>query len=636
MRQLKTRVAGCFGLALALSLILAACGGADPTPTRGPAPPPTPVVVEQTVVVERTVPVQQTVIVERTVPVQQTVVVERTVPVQQTVVVERTVPVQQTVVVERTVPVQQTVVVERTVVVDRVVVATPRPQVLPAQEAQSGGTLRVASIVANPAHFDIHQSGTVANLFPQAPMFNGIVRYNPADGGQTIAGDLAHAWEVSDGGLRYTFTLRDGVTFHDGGLLTSADVVATYSRIMNPPEGITSPRKDLFRSVQEVRAVDDLTVEFTLSQPDALFLEAVAVEWNVIVRKQTLEDNNFDLKKIRDIPGTGPFRFQAFSPGEKWDLDKHTEYWNEGLPYLDGLEIFHALPPQNSALVLSGRADIGLAVERKALELAKERSMEGIIYNSSVNTGIWFNTTREPFSDPRVRKAIDLAADHNALIQSVKALWPLTPSRWVIPRTKFSLSDEELSNLLPLREDKAEAIAEAKRLMAEAGYADGFGPIDLLARQFSTHIVLAEGLQAMLKENLNIESNIRLVDSAVWSEEASQRTFDITISALGAQTFDPAEYMRTFYGTDGGANFSFYSNPTLDSILDQLASERDTAKRIALVRDAAEILEQDVPALELGYLTYVDIWHSHVKGVPSREAAGIYSLRRYDTVWLER
>src|SRR2546430_17660513 len=110
----------------------------------------------------------------------------------------------------------------------------------PDPAAKRGGTLRYG-ILSAAAHFDVHQSGTVANIGPQSPMYDTLIRRHPKDG-QTIIPDLAQRWEISPDGRKYTFHLRNGVKFHDGAELTADDVKATYERIARPPQGIVIPR----------------------------------------------------------------------------------------------------------------------------------------------------------------------------------------------------------------------------------------------------------------------------------------------------------------------------------------------------------------------------------------------------------
>ncbi len=115
----------------------------------------------------------------------------------------------------------------------------------PEPHAKRGGVLRYGTLSA-PAHFDVHQSGTIANLGTQGCMYDNLIRRDPRDSGQAIIPDLAHSWDITKDGKTYTFFLRKGVKFHDGGDFTAEDVKATFQRIIFPPQGFSSPRTPLF------------------------------------------------------------------------------------------------------------------------------------------------------------------------------------------------------------------------------------------------------------------------------------------------------------------------------------------------------------------------------------------------------
>ena len=176
----------------------------------------------------------------------------------------------------------------------------------PEPNPKYGGVLRYG-ITSTPPHFDIHQSGTVNNMATQGCMYDNLIRRNPLDSGQTIIPDLAHSWEIAPDGKTYTFFLRKGVKFHDGADFTAEDVKATYARIVWPPEGVSIPRTPLFATVSEINVRDAHTIEFKLHEPRpaSFMLAAFACGWNVIVRKQTLEDNNYNLRRVMNYPGTG-------------------------------------------------------------------------------------------------------------------------------------------------------------------------------------------------------------------------------------------------------------------------------------------------------------------------------------------
>src|ERR1700686_4799075 len=275
----------------------------------------------------------------------------------------------------------------------------------PEPNAKSGGVLRHGMPLRAP-HFDIHQAGTIFILGAAACMFDNLIRHDPNDGANTIIPDLAHSWEIAPDGRTYTFHLRQGVQFHDGAELTSEDVKATYDRIAKPPTGISIPRSVLFKAVSEINARDKYTIEFKLWEPRPIsfMMSAFASGWNVIVRKKTLEDNNYNLRKLATYPGTGPFRTVRYVENEVRVLEKNPTYWNKGLPYLDGIEFYKLIPfsPELGSAILSGRCDYIRVTDPVTARKAKDMpGLSTTAFNQSVIQGVWVNDKKKPFADPR-------------------------------------------------------------------------------------------------------------------------------------------------------------------------------------------------------------------------------------------
>ena len=168
----------------------------------------------------------------------------------------------------------------------------------PEPNPKKGGVLKYG-ILNRPPHFDVHQSGTVGNLGTQGCMFDNLIRRDPRDSGKTIVPDLAHSWEIAKDGKTYTFHLRKDVLFHDGTEFTSADVKATFDRIVKPPAGVSIPRSALFTAVSEITAPDKHTVQFKLAAPRPVnfMMSSFASGWNVVFSKKTLEENAYNLRK---------------------------------------------------------------------------------------------------------------------------------------------------------------------------------------------------------------------------------------------------------------------------------------------------------------------------------------------------
>jgi ABC-type transport system substrate-binding protein len=510
----------------------------------------------------------------------------------------------------------------------------------PEPNAKYGGTLRYG-ILSAPAHFDVHQSGTVSNMAAQGPMYDTLIRRDPKDG-QTIIPDLAQRWEVAPDGTSYTFFLRQGVKFHDGADFTAEDVHATFARIIWPPKGFSSPRTPLFSAVNAINIRDPYTIEFKLSEPRPkdFMLGAFASGWNIIVRKKTLDEHENNLRKVPDFPGTGPFRHVKRIDKEVWIMEKNPHYWNKGLPYLDRLEIYHLPPwsPDVAAALLGGKVDYVRTIDPVAARKVKEMpEMTFMDFYQSVIHAIWVNNTKKPFDDPRVRRAMHLALDRHALVEVVKDVTPTLVGGFTYPFSEFAASVEEQAKRLGYQPDSAAAIKEARRLLAEAGHAKGLKDVDFMVRELAHHKLWAAAIQAMLKETLNIESTMRTVQTSVWFDEAQAGNFDITISAIVSTVLDPSDYFNSWYKKDGPQNYSKWHSPALEALLPQIDRELDDKKRKALIQQAEEVMEQDPPLLPVAWEKMNDAWYNYVKGHTAKPSYfGIYDVVRWDTVWLDK
>src|SRR5882724_11677200 len=466
---------------------------------------------------------------------------------------------------------------------------TPSP-VRPDPAAKRGGTLRYAVHNA-PAHFDVHQSGTVANIGPQSPMYDCLIRRDPKDG-QTIIPDLAWKWDISPDGKKYTFYLRKGVKFHDGADFTADDVKATYERIVRPPKGVVIPRSSLFTTVGDIVVVDPHKIEFRLTEarPKAFMLGSFASGWNIIVRKKTLEENQGNLRQVMNYPGTGPFRHVARRDKEVWHMERNPDYWNKGLPLVDKLDVYHMFPfsPELGSSFLSGKIDYARLLDPVSWRKAKE--MPGVTaaaFNQSVIQAFWTNMAKnKALADPRVRRAIHLAMDRHALVEVVKDTAPMQVGGFIYPFHPMSTPRVELEKKLGYQTDMKPAVQEARRLMKEAGYGNGLKGLDFMVRDIATFKLWAVAIQAMLKEALNIESNLRVVQTSVWFDEAQAGNFDLAISAIVSTLMDPSDIFSAWYGKDGPQNYGSWVNEPFHTLAAQIEKELDQTKRKAMVRQA--------------------------------------------------
>jgi ABC-type transport system substrate-binding protein len=510
----------------------------------------------------------------------------------------------------------------------------------PEPNPKHGGVARLG-IPNRPPHFDIHQSGTFFNIGAQGCMFDNLIRRDPRDGGKTIIPDLAHSWEIAKDGKSYTFHLRQGVQFHDDAELTADDVKATFDRIVKPPEGVSIPRSILFRAVSEITARDKYTVEFKLAEPRPIdfMMSALASGWNVIVRKKTLEDNNYNLRKVVVYPGTGPFRSVRRVENEVWVMEKNPNYWNKGLPYLDGIEFYHVLPfsPEMASAILSNRVDYVLATDPVTFRKAKTMpEISTDTHYQSVVHATWINNKKKPLDDPRVRRALNLALDHRVLVEVVRDVAPMITGGFIYPFSEFATPKEEFEKRLGHQADPTAAIKEAKGLMAAAGYANGINGLDYMVRDIAIFKLWSQAIQAMLKDALNVQCNLRTVVESVWFEDAASGHFDLAIGAIVSTLVDPSDYFNAWYGKNGPQNYSFWDNKEFQALSAQIDREVDPAKRLPLIRQAEAIMEQDPPLLPIAWETIHTVWYSYLKGLRPQGAFGVYDMVREDTFWLDK
>ena len=527
----------------------------------------------ETVVKE--IPVEK--IVEKEVVREVPVEVEKVVEVEREVVKEvvREVPVEVVKEVEVIKEVPKVITEEKVVVreVEKVVVATPVPA---GQEPfllktldpfpKRGGQLILAAH-GPPAHFDLLQAGSVANIGSMGAMFDGLLRRDPRTPLIPVVPDLASRWEISPDGLTYTFTLREGVKFHDGDEMDSSDVKASWDRILFPREGVLSQRLPSVDIINEVNALDDYTVEFKMSGPRALdaMMIAFAMQWHVILQKEFLEANNDNLREIDNYPGTGPFVYGSRDDSQ-WIQNANPDYWNPNAPYVDSIKHvwLRARTPENTAALLGGITDWNMWIAPKdGKNIGDKVGINAITMHMPVVHGVMFNTQRTPFDDARVRRALMLVIDQQAMLKAIEDVKALGFGDMFLDGTPFALSTEQLQQIPGFRKPTPEDIADAQKLLADAGYpnGEGIGALDLLTRDDPPIRIYSNAIQGMLKQHLNVDTEIRLIDVSGFYEDARQGKFDIfPEGGTSGAVPDPSIYLTAILGSDGPSNFGKWEN----------------------------------------------------------------------------
>ena len=523
--------------------------------------------------------------------------------------------------------------------------ATPVPEFfLKAPEANPklGGTLKWTAI-HRPAHYDLGQATSTTYIWVLHHTFDNLVRFDPfGPGVSKVIPDLAKSWDISDDGLTYTFTLRDGVKWHDGTNMTAADVKATFDRIIFPPTGILSPKQAFFAAVTGIEVRGPKTVEFKLSKPQGLLLKYMSMPALSIMQKKALDENNLDLKSIWPVPGTGPFIMTERQFGEFHKYEKNPNYWNPDLPYLDGIVLSHAgWGPPTGAQFLAGQCDICFGLDPQTAELAKDKNnLTVFAYPSTSPQMMSLNNARAPFNDVRVRKAVHLAVDWFAVRKSVEDVLGLGSAGWLLAGDEYHPNYWAKAKDQPgWRKTTADDIAQAKKLLADAGYADGIkDPIVFLGRDSAKGRIVTATTAGLLKQVLGIESETFLNNSTIHYEIIAQQEYDIADTGAAQPLPVVHLYMGDLLSTDRSRNWHAYSNPALDKLVADMDVTSDPVKYGQQVQQIIDIMDQDVPFLIYGHASDRIGWTNIVKGNPLDQVntTDDGGRTRMDTIWLDQ
>src|SRR6201997_4755252 len=339
--------------------------------------------------------------------------------------------------------------------------------------AKRGGTLEFAVLV-EPGNFDCHANISFAFLHPIAPHYSTLLKFDAPNYPQ-IVGDLAESWNVSPDRLTYTFKLRPNILFHDGSKLTSADVKASYERIVHPPSGVVSARKVDYAAIASIDTPDPHTIVFHLQWPEAAMLANFASPWNCIYSAAKLAaDPQFPKTQIL---GSGAFVFNEHVKGQYWRGSRWEKYFQPGRPYLDGYRADFITGPA----VMNGYKSGKIAAEfRGVTPVQRDELLEALGDRVEVSESPWlsnllvvFNTKRPPFNDARVRRALSLAIDRwGAAAKQIGSTFLKYVGGVMRPGSNMATPESELVTIPGFARDIAASRDEARRLLFDAGVHD--------------------------------------------------------------------------------------------------------------------------------------------------------------------
>ena len=455
--------------------------------------------------------------------------------------------------------------------------AAATPVVVSAAETPRRGGVLLAAIAADAPSLDAHQEVTFATIELVAPIYSTLLQIDPYNYPKII-GDLATEWKIAPDGLIYTFKIHQGVKFHDGSSLTAADIKATYDKIIFPPEGVRSVRKNSYTAVQSVEAPDQSTVVFKLKFPSASLLENLASPWNVIYPKKYLDKdpNYFKANAV----GSGPFKFKNHTRGSTFEGVRNPDYFIKDRPYLDGYKFFVSTETSVRAAALrSGRAWIEFRTMPGAeVEAIRKTLGDKVVVQDTPATGLFgiaMNGTVKPFSDVRVRKALTLAFDRPT---ASRVLFPLASLRDIgglmRPGTEWARSDAELQSFPGFGRDMDKNRAEAKRLLAEAGYPNGFKAV-LKNRNVRVPYIDFGVFAIQEWRKIGVEAEHRPLETPAWYVDGrDQGNFELIVAGIFGYNDDPDLFLER-YVTGSTQNWGRFSDPRIDDLFARQARTPD-------------------------------------------------------------
>jgi peptide/nickel transport system substrate-binding protein len=468
------------------------------------------------------------------------------------------------------------------------------PDLGAAETPRRGGVL-LAVIGADPPSLDPHQESTFANIQLVAPLYSTLLQIDPYSYPKVI-GDVATEWKISPDGLTYTFKIRPGIKFHDGSPLTAADVKATYDKIVFPPEGTRSVRKIHYSAIGGIEAPDPATAVFKLKFPSASLLDNLASPWNAIFPKKYLDkDANYFMK---NVVGSGPFKFKSYTRGSTFEGERNPDYFIKDRPHLDGYKFFISTETSvRAAAIRSGRAYIEFRdLPSSEVDAIKKQLGDKVVVQETSQVGQFgfaMQNTVKPFTDIRVRKALTLALDRYT---GGRVLFPLTGLRDVgalmRPGTVWAIPPAELEQIPGFWRDAEKSRAEAKRLLAEAGYPNGFRTLMKNRNVKLPYQDLAVwAIQEWRKVGIEVEN--RPLETAAWFADGRDTgNFELYLQPTVEFMDDPDQFLNR-YTTGATANYGRFSDPALDDLFSRQARTVDPAERKKLVIQIQKrVLEQ--------------------------------------------
>ncbi len=449
------------------------------------------------------------------------------------------------------------------------------------------------ALAGNPDTLDPHKTSGTLTFQTVKSVYDTLAE--PDENG-VIVPALAESWDVSADSLTWTFHLRKGVKFHNGDAFTSADVKASFERVL--AEETASPHRKEMGIIASMDTPDDLTIVFNLSGPHAPFLATLASGWSAILPKSLIDTgHDFDSLPV----GTGPFKLEEWVRDSKVVFSKNDDYWMKGLPKLDKV-ILHIIPETSVVVqgLISGQIDVVYIVDSDDIPMLEASPDVTLKENlTSLIMVMPMNTSKPPLDDIRVRQAINYAIDKQKILDIAYGGGETIGT--FMDRGNAYYKD--FTDLYPYNPEKAKA------LLKEAGVGNDVELKLYLPQNYTLHVKAGEMYQEMLtKVGLNVK--IQLIDWSTWISDVYRASkFDLTVIGHTGK-LDPDGTL----GGYGEGKYVQWFNDDAAGLIKKAAATIGYEERKVMYDQVLEIMAKEVPFVYLGSSYRTTAYRSNVTG----------------------
>jgi oligopeptide transport system substrate-binding protein len=458
-------------------------------------------------------------------------------------------------------------------------------------------------------------------------LFEGLVAEGPS-GADTVGG-VAERWDVSEDGRTYTFHLRADAKWSNGDPVTAQDFVASYKRILtpalaseyayklHPAVGAEDYNKGRLTDFSKVgfKAVDARTLVVTLNNRTPFLIEAMKhyswfpVHIPTVEKFGGLARKGTAWTRPENMVGNGPFVLKEWRPNQRIVVTRSPTYWDRATVKLDTINF---MPTESidteERMFRTGQVDKTNELPNTKIDTYKREFPES--YRQEPYYGVYFfrfNVTKPPLNDKRVRRALALAIDRESIVRNVTRGGQTPAYNFTPPSPKFK-SEARIAGDL----------AEAKRLLAEAGFPEGrgFPQVSILYNTSENHRAIAEAIQQMWRTRLGVDIGLTNQEWKVYLDSQDTLAFDIARAGWIADYVDPNTFMD-MWRTGGGNNDTGWSNATYDALLDESAKVSSDAERFAIYQKLEAMLADEVPIIPLYFYTRVFAMNPKLRFVPN-------------------